>query len=215
MIDVERSIAGSSSEAIGTLTVVSTRFFAIQHVTPRLSDFMVQNPKLQFKVELAERFPDLRSEDIDILFGVSLEGSGDLVRKRITTTRYVLCASPTYLKKNEVPHIPQDLTKHRYITHSMRKPDNVVLFKEGKEIFVQPVLLLNDTRAMRECALLGMGLVKLHDYVVADALSDRRLIEVLTEFQEPQIPVYLYYQHLIIFPLLRNDFLMNRILLEQ
>ena len=76
----------------------------------------------------------------------------------------------------------------------MRKPDNVVMFKDNKEIIVQPILWLNDSRAMRECAILGIGIVKLHDYIATDALQDGRLIEVLSEFQEPQLPVYLYYQ---------------------
>jgi DNA-binding transcriptional LysR family regulator len=47
---------------------------------------------------------------------------------------------------------------------------------------------------MSECAIQGMGIVKLHDYVVADALKDGRLIEIFSEFHEPLQPIYLYYQ---------------------
>lgn len=192
--EAEIAIVGSHHEATGTLKVISSRYFAIKHLIPGLSSFMAQNPNLQVKVELAERFPDMVMEEIDIVFGVSLEGSDDLVRKRVAMTRYVLCASPNYLKEYGTPLIPHDLSKHRYITHSMRKPDNVVGFKDNKEIIVQPILWLNDSRAMRECAILGMGIVKLHDYIVTDALRDGRLVEVLSEFQESQLPVYLYYQ---------------------
>lgn len=39
-----------------------------------------------------------------------------------------------------------------------------------------------------------MGIVKLHDYVVADALKDGRLIEIFSEFHEREQPIYLYYQ---------------------
>lgn len=192
--EAEFVIAGSHAEAMGTLKVTSNRYFALKHLIPRLSQFMAQNPQLQIKFELAERFPNMTMEDIDILFGVSLEGPDDLVRKRVATTRYVFCASPSYLKEYGTPHVPQDLSKHRYITHSMRKPDNLVCFKDDKEVVVQPILWLNDSRAMRECAILGMGIVKLHDYIVTDALQDGSLVEVLSGFQEPQLPVYLYYQ---------------------
>ncbi|MCK1850975.1 LysR substrate-binding domain-containing protein, partial [Legionella pneumophila] len=70
---------------------------------PYLPEFMELNPKLQIKIELAERFPDLAQENVDVLFGVSMEGPPELVRKRVSTTRYVLCASPDYLAKNGIP----------------------------------------------------------------------------------------------------------------
>ncbi|WP_454781090.1 LysR family transcriptional regulator [Legionella sp. WA2022007384] len=192
--EAEIAIAGSQNEAVGTLKVVSSRYFALKHLIPGLSSFMAKNPNLQVMFELAERFPDMDMEEIDILFGVSLEGAGHLVRKRVAMTRYVLCASPEYLKKYGTPRVPHDLSKHHYITHSMRTPDNVLVFKDNKEIVVHPILWLNDSRAMRECAILGMGIVKLHDYIIADALRDGHLIEVLSEFQDQQLPVYVYYQ---------------------
>jgi len=191
----EIAITGSQSVATGILSVMSSRYFAFEYIMPRLSEFMVHNPKLKIKFELAERFPDLVNENIDILFGVSMEGGPQgLIRKRVSTTRYILCASPDYFKKHGVPKIPSDLQKNLYITHSMRRPDNVLMFKNENEIHVQPILWLNDSLAMRECAIKNMGIVKLHDYVVNDALQNGNLIEILRDFQEPEQSIYLYYQ---------------------
>ncbi len=155
---------------------------------------MAQNPKLEIKLELAERFPDLEKENIDLIFGMSMPESLDLVRKRVATTRYVLCASPQYLKKYPLPKTPEDLRHHRYLTHSMRRPDHVILFKNNREVAVRPFLRINDSQALRDCAIQGMGIVQLHDYMVSDALRDGRLIELLKDFSSSQQPVYLYYQ---------------------
>lgn len=192
--EAEASIISSQKEATGTLSVMSSRYFAIECLIPHLPEFMARNPKLHIKIELAERFPNLGQENIDLIFGVSLGGGEDLVRKRISMTRYVLCASPDYLKQYGTPQSPKELTQHRYITHSMRVPENVITFKDNKEIYIEPVLALNDSRAMRECAILGIGIVKLHECIVADALKSGKLVEVLHAFQEPEMPVYLYYQ---------------------
>lgn len=192
--DVEVALLQNKTEATGVLYVMANRYFAITHILPKLPEFMRLNPKLRISFQLAESFPNLEKDGIDILFGVSVEGSDELVRRRVTTTRYVLCASPIYLKKQGTPKTPTDLTKHTYITHSIRKPDNIIQFKNNKTIHVNPVLWLNDSYAMRECAMQGMGIVNLHDYMVADALSDARLIEVLREYQEPEKYVYLYYR---------------------
>lgn len=194
LFEAEAAIAGSQSEAAGVLTILSSQYFALTRLLPRLPEFMAQNPKLQIRFELAERLPDMAQEGIDIVFGISKDGPLDLVRKRVATTRYVLCAAPAYLEKYGTPESPLDLIKHRYITHTMRNPDNVITFKKYKEIYLEPILRLNDSHAIRECAIQGMGIVKLHDYKVQDALTDGRLVEVLPKYQEPEVPVFLYYQ---------------------
>ncbi len=190
----EEAIAASKNEATGVLHIMANRYFAITHLLPKLPEFMQLNPNLHIHFQLAERFPNLEKEGIDILFGVSIEGSSELVRRRVATTRYILCASPNYLKKYGAPKNPMDLSKHHYITHSIRKPDNVVLLKDNKVIHVNPKLWLNDSYAMRECAIHDMGIVNLHDYMVIDAIRDGKLVEVLREYQETEKSVYLYFQ---------------------
>ncbi|CZI43032.1 TPA: LysR family transcriptional regulator [Legionella pneumophila] len=192
--EAESAITKSKNEATGSLRIVANRYFAITHILPRLSEFMELNPKVSIHFQLAERFPNLEKEGIDILFGVSIEGSSELVRRRVSTTRYILCASPGYLEKYGLPEHPSDLVKHRYITHSIRKPNNVISFKDGKEIHINPILWLNDSYAMRECAIHDIGIVNLHDYMVTEAIKNGNLIEILREYQEPHKNVYLYYQ---------------------
>lgn len=194
LCEAELAIADSQAVATGLLTVTSSRYFATQHLLPRLPEFMALNPQLRINLELAERFPDLDEEGIDLIFGMSMDAPLSLVRKRVADTRYIYCCSPSYVKQYGTPEVPSDINKHRYITHSMRKPDNILVFKGNKEIQVKPVLCLNDSRAMCDCAIAGMGIVKLHDYIVADAIQSGDLVEILSGFQDTTQPVYLYYQ---------------------
>lgn len=194
LAEAERTISASQAVATGTLSITSSRYFGLQYLLPRLPKFMAQNPQLEIKIELAERFPDLEKENIDLIFGILMPESFDLVRKRVAATRYVLCAAPQYLKKYPPPKNPEDLRRHRYLSHSTRRPDNVIIFKNNREVTVQPFLRINDSQALRDCALQGMGVVLLHDYMVSDALQGGRLVELLKDFRRPQQPVYLYYQ---------------------
>lgn len=192
--EAESVIASAKDEVTGDLHIVAARFFAVKYLLPRLSDFQFKYPNLNIHLQLAERFPNFEKEDIDVVLGVTIDGPPELVRKKIAVTRYVLCASPDYLRQYGVPKVPSDLVRHLYITHSMRHPQDAVLFKNEVVAHVNPTMWLNDSYAMRECAIEGMGLVNLHDYVVADAIKAGRLVEVMAEYQHAQQNVYLYYQ---------------------
>lgn len=192
--EAENAILSSHEEVSGSLNILSNRFFAFAHLIPRLEAFKAMNPKLHIQLQLEERFPDFSQENIDIVYGVSWEGPEELVRRRIASTNYVLCASPAYLEKHGSPIIPADLIQHDYISHSMRKPIDILTFSDGKEIYLEPVLRLNDTQAMRECAILGLGIIKLHKYEVEACIKENSLTVVLPDHPMPRISVFLYYE---------------------
>lgn len=181
-------------EPSGHLHVISGRHFAETFIIPHLKEFMTQYPKVTINLELAERVPDISKENIDIVFGMSIHGPPDAIQKKIAMTRYVICASPQYLKKNGTPLTPKELLKHHYIAHSMRKPDNLITFKNGQQIYLNPILKLNDTEAMLQCALDGIGIVRLHDYMVEQAIANGKLVELLKKYSEPELPIFYYYQ---------------------
>ena len=190
----EQEIEGSQKEATGLLSVTVPSYFAEKFILPRLHKFMQQNPKLRVKLQVAERFPDLSQEGIDLIFGVSMPGPPELIQRQILKTRYVTCASPLYLKKHGMPKKPSDLSKHCYITHSMRIPDDTLKFDDDTEVFVEPSLWINNASAMRDCAIESMGIVRLHDYMLNEAIKDKKLIEILPQYNRTEIPVFLYYQ---------------------
>ena len=193
--EAELAIVGSQSEASGVLHVNTGRYYAMEYLLPRLPEFMGQNPQLKIKLEFAKRYTDITREGIDIIFGSSLSHPNNMVQRRVGSTRFVLCASPAYLEQYGTPKIPLDLNQHRFMTHSGRNPDNQISFKNHPPVFIDPILWLNDSHALCECAINGMGIVKLHYYIAATALQENRLIEILPEFSEAEKAVYLYYQH--------------------
>jgi DNA-binding transcriptional LysR family regulator len=76
----------------------------------------------------------------------------------------------------------------------MRHPNNIIQFKNEKIIHLDPVLYLNDSYLMKDCAIRDIGIVNLHDYIVDDALKCGQLVEILEDFQVTQQNIYLYYR---------------------
>lgn len=177
----------------GPLYVLSNPHFAASYIVPYISKFLTEYPEVRFNLELGERIPNLCEEAIDVVIGMSISASGDVIQKKIATTSYVYCASPEYFKTFGRPEKPEDLQKHRYMTHSMRRPDDIVTFDDGKSVSVQPYLRVNDAETLLELALAGLGIVKLHRYVVQDHIKAGNLVQLFLKETRAEIPIYVAY----------------------
>lgn len=181
-------------EPAGPLKVGTSRFFAEKFIIPNLPEFLNKYSKIEMTLEYLERPPDLAKEELDVNIGHRYVGGPNDIIRRVGSSIYVLCASPQYLTRFGVPKHPQDLQKHRYLTHRMRNPDNVLIFDKGLEILVKPYLYFNDSLFMKSSALQGLGIIKLHKYAVAEELKRGTLVEVLQGFDTSEQVLYLAYQ---------------------
>lgn len=192
--DSESIVEKIHEKPIGTLRITSHRYFGEKYIVNHLKKFIDRYPTLKIDFELADRFPDLVKENIDILCGVGHEGPDHLVRRKISSAYHILCASPEYLSKYGTPKIPDDIKSHQYITHSFRNPDNLLTFNNGKEINIDYSLRVNDSQAMMRFALQGLGIIRIHNYIAEQSINDGKLIEILKKYREPEKSIYVFYQ---------------------
>lgn len=187
-------ITHTHEKPVGILRILSHRHFGEKFIVNHIKEFTDLYPNLKIDLELSDRFPDMIKENIDVICSVSHEGTENLVRKKIASAGQVLCASPDYLKQFGVPKTFLDLKRHRYITHSFRDPDNVLFFND-QELYLDYFIRLNDAQAMLQCALQGVGIIKIYNYFVRKYIKNGQLIEILKKFREPEKSIYFYYQY--------------------
>ncbi len=182
-------------EPTGTLHIVVFTYFAQRLIYPKLKGFLQLYPKLKLIIDPTEKVPDFTREQIDIAVGFSLPvpNPGEVIQKRILTTRYVLCASPGYFKLYGQPKHLKDLAHHRYIGHTERIGEYTIRLKPQYSLQLQPYLLASSVSAMIECAKQGLGLIQLPLYVLEEYLNTGELIEVLSEYQADNAYVFYHY----------------------
>jgi len=190
----EAAISQTKEEPSGTLRIVCGIEFANLYIFPHLEECQSRHPKLQLYFELTQTIPDLEKEKIDLLMGFSKSIPPNCIQRCLIYARNVLCASPQYLKTYGTPRKPADLVHHRVIAHK-RQSNNVLTFKNGDNIYFEAPICLNDTRAMKTCALANLGIVQLHDYIVEKELKMKTLVEILGTYMEQKknIPLYVAY----------------------
>jgi DNA-binding transcriptional LysR family regulator len=180
-------------EPQGILKIVAFEYFARQLIFPKLPNFLTAYPKLELNIFISERIPDFEQEQIDLAVGFSLPAGDEIVRRSMMTTRYVLCASPSYFKKMGKPDDLIGLQQHLYIGHSSRAADSTINLKPPHHLVLKPFLLLNSVFSMIECAKQGIGIVQLPLYLLESALKKGELVEILPDLQAEKAHVYYYY----------------------
>ncbi|MCP6098925.1 LysR substrate-binding domain-containing protein, partial [Klebsiella pneumoniae] len=84
-----------------------------------------------------------------------------------------------------------------YFSGQARRADEFRFVRHG-ETFSVPVsgnAAVNETGLYIKMCLAGFGLAQLAENIVADHLQEGRLVEVLTDWQPPPVPVTLLYPH--------------------
>lgn len=203
--DLDGVMNAFQQEPFGLLNVLASRHFADQCIIPHLQEFFNKYPKITLDLTIIAKASDLSREDIDLFFGISHTLPSEVIQQEISKGCFSLCASPSYLNEYGIPKAPQDLSHHRFITYSVRESCHQLSFNNGSEIYLNPLLRVNDTKMMISCALQGLGFIKLHHLESEKHMSEGTLVEMLAEFKEPPQTIYLgYFQDRYLQPKVRH-----------
>ena len=178
--------------------VLVVHYISSDDVLPIVSEFTRQYPKVVLKLYKVESMPDFEKKEIDVMVGLSEDAPipENCVRKKISKTRYVLCASPDYLAQAKAIKKPKDLSHHLYITHLGRVAlEHMLPFKNDLTIHVTPSIYMNDSEELVKAALAHLGLIWVHDYRVREQLKNNELVEVLADYALPPLNRYLVYRY--------------------
>jgi len=153
-----------------------------------LNRFLQYQPRVSLEVVLADRSVNPVEEGFDIAIGARPESYGQVQDHPLCPIRRRLCAAPDYLARKGAPLTPADLLEHDCLVLAttgtrweLQGPQGLV----GVE--VRAKLKSNDGLALREAALNGQGIALLADYLVAPALREGSLQEVLPGMQLPDL----------------------------
>ena len=170
----------------GKLRVDVPIAFGKHLLLPALPRFTARYPEIQLEVRFNDRYVDLAAERVDIACRVGPPRDPDLIARKVTSSRIVTCASPTYLSQFGIPRTPEDLRKHRligYLRDASRPGD--WQFKSGKDIRrlkLPMALSFNTAEPLTLSAMEGQGIVQQVDLLCAKAIADGRLVEILKEY---------------------------------
>ncbi|MBW4471548.1 MAG: LysR family transcriptional regulator [Stenomitos rutilans HA7619-LM2] len=182
-IDVAADMSGQPK---GTLRITASVSFGLKRVVPLLPDFRSMYPDLTVDLLLTDTNVDLFTERIDLAIRLGLLADSTLVAQQLMKTRYFVCASPQYLQQWGHPKNPGDIEQHHCLLFPLAGFRSRWRFKhsdqEETEVFVQGHTMISNAIALQQCAIAGMGLALLPDWLIESDLGDGRLVNVFPSY---------------------------------
>lgn len=164
-----------------------------QHVMPALSTFLRQYPEIRVELDLNDKLNNLAQEGYDLAIRHSQQPPETYVAWPLCNTRSVLAASPDYLQRRGSPTHPRELAEHDCLVYlrggiSMQSWTLMLPRRRGEpelcHVPVQGPIKANNSEALREAALAGLGIALLPDFSASPQAGDaRRLVPVLPDWQ--------------------------------
>ena len=171
----------------GLLRVTAPVALACQQLVPRLAEFARTNPEVRLELELSDRISSLAMEGFDLAIRHAASVPDTHVAWPLCNTRSVLVASRAYLRRRKAPTTPEALTAHDCLHYPRAQETPIWTFeplggRRGAErvtVAVTGPFSANNSEALRDAAIAGLGIALLPDFSAQAALKAGKLVEVL------------------------------------
>lgn len=177
--EAESSVSQLQEAPRGAIRLAVPMSFGHLQLAPRLPRFLERYPNIHVDIDATDRIVDLVYERVDLSVRIGRPRELSYVRRKLCPIRLLMCASPEYLERHGVPRIPEDLSEHVCVGYTGRMA--TWLFSTGERIKTASPLTVNNGDALRQAALVGLGIVYLPSFLLADDVRAGRLTPLLTQ----------------------------------
>ena len=181
--EAESELTNSAAQPAGKLRV-SLPVIGYRLILPRLPEFSRRYPQVELDLDFSDRLVNIIDEGFDVAIRSGELADSRLKSKKLGDFRFVLCASPAYLKEYGQPGSPEDLTEHRCIffrfpSTGLLQPWELRGMRPAADIKAASALTVNNIEASVRLCMAGMGISYIPDFAVREPLAAGQLKEVL------------------------------------
>jgi DNA-binding transcriptional LysR family regulator len=193
------AMSNDHGEPAGVLKVSLAPSFGMAYVLPLLPDFLKRYPAIRPEWHFENRAIDLIAEGFDAAIGGGFELTSGLVSRALAPAHVVAVASPAYLRERTLPADPSMLNVMDGIVmrsgRTGRTRQWTMRDAAGNEVAatMPERIVVSDPAAMREAALLGLGVTLLAVPDVLQWIERGELVRLLPRWYADAGAISLYY----------------------
>lgn len=191
----EETAATHEGELRGQLRLTCSTSFADAQLASALVDFLARHPQLKVDLNVSEGALNLVEARIDLAIRISSEPDAMLIARPLARCDSVLVASPAYLAAHGQPQTPDELTKHRCLSHANFGKSVWQLERDGKSVQVSVAshFSANEAVSLLRASLAGGGIALQPTYLANSHLASAALQRVLPDWTVPAMTIFALY----------------------
>ena len=194
--EADSSISNMATSLQGNLLISVPRDFGLLYISPNLSKFIELHPNLHVEIEFEDKRVDLVAEGYDLALRIGYMQDSSLVSRKISSSSMHFVASPSYLESRGTPLTPDDLEYHQGLLY--KSSLNQVHWQSTKanqiqRYKIQSKVVSNNGMALLEMTKAGLGISNSPSFFVKDALTSGELVEILSEYKQKPLDIYVVY----------------------
>jgi len=97
--EADLAVTQKRTDPSGTLRITTPSSLARRHISPAVSAFLTQYPKIRVVMKVTDRIVDVVEDGLDVALRAGRLDDSSLIARKIGEVRRVLCASPAYLER--------------------------------------------------------------------------------------------------------------------
>lgn len=184
-----QSVSGANRGLQGTVRLALPMSFGHLYVVPTLMPFLQESKDLVVHMDLDDRHVDLVQGGYDMAIRVGVLADSNLIARRLTYSKRVLCCSPEYLATKGRPSTLADLAAHDRIGYGLVSSGHIWQFnrtgerrdeRSGEVVAanVHARVVTNNGEAMVHAVLAGLGITVLPTFLIGGLLRSGALVEL-------------------------------------
>ena len=194
--EADSSISNMATSLQGNLLISVPRDFGLLYISPNLPKFIELHPNLHVEIEFEDKRVDLVAEGYDLALRIGYMQDSSLVARKISCSPMYFVASPSYLESRGTPLTPDDLEYHQGLLY--KSSLNQVHWQSTKanqiqRYKIQSKVVSNNGMALLEMTKAGLGISNSPSFFVKDALASGELVEILSEYKQKPLDIYVVY----------------------
>ncbi|WP_375753570.1 LysR family transcriptional regulator [Vibrio sp. HN007] len=180
----------------GTLKINAPMTFSRLHLVPFIKEFLENYPDIKVILSMDDKVVNMVEGGFDVGLRIGELQDSSLVARKLVDCKSVVCASPQYIEQNGRPETPADLSNHNCIYYSLFQAGvEWTFYQEKQKIKIEPRgnFIVNNSDAIAQVLLDGLGICQMPTFIVAEYLSSGKLVTVLDGYDLPEHAIYAVY----------------------
>ena len=193
--DLRSAVAAPEDAPRGLLRVTVSTSFGQAQLARAVAAYVERYPGVAVDLVVLDRAVNLVDERIDLAIRITNDLDPNLIARRLTVCRSVVCASPAYLRAHPAPRRIEELGLHNCLTHSYYGKSLWHFERDGEPaaVAVSGNISANESTSIWQAALCGAGVALLPTYLAGPSIRAGELVALLPEARPRDLSIHAVY----------------------